>query len=100
MLPEVPLTTGWTWSCEQPGNSTVTFTEPVSFGGVTRSAGKLGHEVWEPLGTLVPSTVADADCPGASDTTGSGVPLGIPPMKPLRVRAACICWLPAASSPA
>jgi hypothetical protein len=80
-LPVVLGTTGWTCSGAHPGNPedappTVdmgTLNERVKPGGVTRNAGKYGHDVAVPIGPSIPSTMADTDPPGVTVTVGMTV---------------------------
>jgi hypothetical protein len=60
MRPVGPLTKGWTSGTEQPGNEVMK--RKLSFwpGRVRASFVKVTHEVAEPTGLSVPSTITDA----------------------------------------
>ncbi len=60
-MPVVPETTGCTSIGEHPGMTASTVTDSIAFGGVTSNRGYDGQVVLFPLGTSVPSTMADAD---------------------------------------
>jgi hypothetical protein len=77
--PDTPPTTGCTRRVEQPGTITTTRTDCLLPGGVTSSAGNVGHDVAPFVGLSVPSTRADAEAPGASCTTGIARPAPRPP---------------------